>query len=193
MLDVLTRNWWVLLVRGLCAVVFGVMAFAWPISAVVVLALIYGAYALLDGIAALVFAIRSRHENENWWALLLVGMAGIGVGLITFAWPGITLEVLVLFVAVWSIVRGVFEIVAAIRLRRHIESEWLLALDGAVSILFGIAIFAWPIAALITLAWLIGAGAILFGILAIALSLRLRALRNRMHQQHAPPAGAAPA
>ncbi len=192
MLEALTRNWWVLLVRGLCAIAFGIAAFAQPGITLLVLVMLYAAHALVDGVMAIVLAVTCRRREEGWWALIIVGLAGIGAGIGAFVWPGITAAVLLVFVATWQIVRGVFEIITAVRLRKVIDNEWLMGLDGAVSVAVGAALLAWPEAGLITIVWFLGAGAIAFGILSIALSLRLRSLRNDVSRHSVPP-GSMPA
>lgn len=193
MRDALTRNWWVFLVRGLCAIAFGVTAFALPGVTILVLVMLYAAHALVDGVTAIVLAFGSRHQQEGWWAMLVVGIIGVLAGVGTFFWPEITVTVLLTFVAMWCIARGIFEIIAAIRLRKVIENEWVLGLAGAVSLAFGIALLAWPQAGLVTIAWLIGANAIAFGILSLILAFRLKSMRDRHSTQHPAPPGAMPA
>lgn len=192
MLQAIAQNWWMLLVRGICAIAFGVMAFAWPGMTLLVLVIMYGAYSLVDGVTAVILGIKSRHSNESWGAMVLVGMLGVLVGLIAFARPGIAETALLFFVAAAAVARGVFEIVAAIRLRKVIDNEWLLVLAGASSILFGVLVLVWPAAGLTTIVWLIGAAAVAIGVLCTALSLRLRSLNERLRQNHPPtmaPAG----
>lgn len=174
MVVMLARNWWIVVLRGVLAVLFGIMCFAWPGITLAALVLLYGAYALVDGVFALVSAILGRPRAEPWWALLIEGLAGIAVGIMTFAWPGITALVLLFLIAAWSIVTGVFEIVAAIRLRREIQGEWLLVLAGLLSVLFGVALVVRPGAGALAVIWLIGAYSIAFGALFIALGFRLR-------------------
>lgn len=174
MVVVLARNWWALALRGLAAVLFGIMAFAWPGMTLGVLVLLYGAYALTDGVLAIIAAVAGRTSGMPWWALLLEGVLGITVGILTFAWPGITALVLLYLIAAWAVATGVFEVVAAIRLRREIRGEWLLALSGVISVLFGIALVINPVGGALAVVWLIGAYAIAFGVLLIALGFRLR-------------------
>src|SRR3954469_15088793 len=115
MVIVLARNWWVLVLRGLLAVLFGIAAFAWPGITLAALVILYGAYALVDGIFAIASVMIGRTSGMPWWALLLQGLAGIAVGIMTFAWPGITALVLLCLIAAWAVVTGIFSIVAAIR------------------------------------------------------------------------------
>lgn len=169
----LSRNWWILALRGLAAVVFGILAFVWPGVTITVLVLFFGAYALWDGIFALIGAFRTQSDRR--WPLLLEGLVGILAGIFAFFWTGAATLTLVLIIASWAIITGVFEIIAAIRLREEIEGEWLLMISGLLSIVIGIALFIWPGAGLLAITWMIGAYAILFGILLIVLGFRLRA------------------
>jgi len=174
MVIVLARNWWALALRGLFAVLFGIAAFAWPGITLGALVLLYGAYAFVDGVFALAAALAGGTEGRPWWALLLEGLFGIAVGIMTIFWPGITALALLYLIAAWAVVTGVFEIVAAIRLRSEIRGEWLLALSGVLSVLFGLALVINPGAGALAMVWLIGAYAIVFGVLMIVLGFRLR-------------------
>jgi uncharacterized membrane protein HdeD (DUF308 family) len=174
--ELLSRYWWVLLLRGLLAILFGILAFAWPGVTLASLVLLFGVYALVDGVSAVVSALGRRGEQEHWWVLLLEGLVGIGAGLLTLFAPGVTAVVLLLYVAVWAIATGVLEIVAAIRLRKEIEGEWLMALSGVASVVFGVLLMARPGAGALAVLWLIGAYALVFGVLLVALSFRVRRL-----------------
>src|SRR4051812_40770105 len=133
---IFARNWWALVLRGVAGVLFGIAAFAWPNIALGALVLLFGAFALADGIFSIAAAVAGRpREGIPSWALLVEGLLGIAVGIVTFAWPGITELALLYMIAAWAIATGVFEFVAAIQLRRHIRGEWLLALSGLLSIL----------------------------------------------------------
>jgi uncharacterized membrane protein HdeD (DUF308 family) len=162
LLHALAKHWWVLLLRGVCAILFGVLTFVWPGITLLTLVLLYGAYALADGAPA-----------PRWW-LALVGLLGIAVGILTFAWPGITALVLLLFIAGWAIATGLLQIVGAIRLRKEIENEWLLIAGGVLSVIFGLILVVQPGTGALALLYVIGIYAILYGILEIWLSLRLR-------------------
>src|SRR5262249_48421360 len=137
MLHALAKHWWVLLLRGICAILFGVLTFVWPGITLLTLVLLYGAYALADGVLALAEAVMGGAPAPRWW-LALVGLLGIAVGILTFAWPGITALVLLLFIAGWAIATGVLQIVGAIRLRKEIDNEWLLIASGVLSVIFGL-------------------------------------------------------
>jgi uncharacterized membrane protein HdeD (DUF308 family) len=173
---VLAGNWWAFALRGLFAVIFGIAAFAMPGLTLAVLVLLYGAYALVDGIFAIASAVAGRTYGSPWWAMLIRGLLGIAIGIMTFAWPGITELALLYIIAAWAVVTGGFEIAAAIRLRKEIQGEWLLILSGALSVLFGLAIMVFPAAGALAIAWLIGSYAILFGVLLLVLGFRLRTL-----------------
>ena len=170
----LERNWWLLLLRGIAAIVFGIAAFAWPGLTIAVLVMVFGAYVLVDGVLGIVDSIRYRERLTNWWLWLLDGILGVIVGLLTLLMPGVTAVVLVIFIAAWSIIGGILRIVAAINLRKEIEGEWYLALGGAVSVLFGVLLVIMPGAGIVTLGWLIGIWAVLFGVLFVMLAFRLR-------------------
>ena len=138
------------------------------------LVIVWGAYALADGILALVAAYRVRDQGKPFWSLVIVGLLGIAAGIVTFIWPGMTALVLLLFIAAWAVVMGIFQIIAAIRLRKEIQNEWLLGLSGVLSVLFGIIMFAQPGAGALAVIWVIAAYAIVFGVLLVWLGLRLK-------------------
>src|SRR5947209_5132844 len=171
---ILARNWWALFLRGLFAVLFGILAFSWPGLTLAVLVLLFGAYALVDGIFAVIAALKAPQGSKRWWVLLVEGIVGVIVGALTLFWPGLTALALLYFIAAWAIITGVLEIVAAIRLRNVIRNEWLLVLGGAVSILFGLLLVIMPVAGALAVVWMIGVYACLFGALLVALSFRLR-------------------
>ena len=175
LLESLAGNWWLLLLRGIAAIAFGVLAFAWPGVTLYTLVIFYGAYAIVDGIFALWAAIGGKGGNASvrWW-LALVGVLGILAGIVTFAWPSITALVLLYFIAFWAIATGIFQIVGAIRLRKEIEGEWWLVLAGALSVLFGLILIVRPGEGALAVVWLIAGFAILVGVLHLALAFRLR-------------------
>jgi uncharacterized membrane protein HdeD (DUF308 family) len=182
MLDQLSKNWGWIVLRGVAGVIFGVLAFAWPGITLVVLTLFFGAYALTDGIFALVAAYRRREGRRPVWPLVLIGVLGVGAGITTFLWPEITALLLLMFIAVWALFTGIFQIAAAIHLRKEIEHEWMLGASGALSVLFGVLMIASPGAGAVAVAWLIGSYSIAFGVLLIALGFRLKKLLDHRHQ-----------
>jgi uncharacterized membrane protein HdeD (DUF308 family) len=176
MFAILTRHWWMVALRGVLAILFGLATFLWPALSLAALVLLFGAYALVDGVFAVVLGIRAHGERERWWALVLEGLAGLAIGVITFIWPAITALALLYLIAFWAIITGGFEIGAAIRLRKLIEGEWLLGISGALSVLFGLLLVVMPGAGALAVLWLIGIYALIFGALLIGLGLRLRGL-----------------
>jgi uncharacterized membrane protein HdeD (DUF308 family) len=171
----LAENWWLLLLRGIAAIAFGVLAFTWPGLTLLTLILMWGIYAIADGVLALWAAIAGRGGEiaPRWW-LAVVGIAGILAGLLTFVWPDMTALVLLMFIAGWAIVIGVLQIWGAIRLRKEIPDEWLLGLSGVLSVAFGVLMFAQPGAGALAVVWLIGWFAILAGCVYIALAFQLK-------------------
>ena len=178
MLHALAKSWWLLLLRGICAVVFGILAFIWPGLTLVTLVLLYGAFALVDGVISLIAAFTGSAKPVPTWWLVVVGLLGIAAGIVTFAWPGITAIILVLFIGAWALVHGIFEIIGAIQLRKEIDNEWMLILGGLLSVVFGLIVLFAPGAGALGLIWAIAAYSIVFGILFIALALRLRKHRD---------------
>ena len=173
--DTLSRNWWIVLLRGLAGICFGIITFIAPAISLAILVLVWGAYALADGILALVTAIRRRGE-DRWWLFFVEGSVGIAAGVLTLIWPGLTAIALLYLIAAWAIVTGALEIAAAIRLRKVIANEWLLALSGIASLGFGILLIVFPGAGALTVVIWIGAYALVFGALVVALAFRLRSL-----------------
>lgn len=171
----LHRSWWLLLLRGIAAVAFGVLTFIWPQISLVSLILVYGIYALVDGVLALIAAIRGGGFAPRWW-LALGGVISILAAGVAFAWPGLTALVLVYLIGFWSILRGVLEIVGAIRLRNEIANEWSLGAAGALSVIFGLILVFMPGAGALGLLWLIAAWAMLFGLLLIWVAFKVRTL-----------------
>jgi len=172
--SILSRSWWLLLVRGLVAIVFGVLTWFQPGISLAALVLLFGAYSMADGILALWTAIAGRKDHEHWWVLLLEGLLGVGIGVLTFIAPNVTALALLFYIAIWAIATGVLEIVAAIRLRKEIQGEWLLILAGLASVVFGILLMAQPGAGALALLWLIASYAIVFGVVLVILAFKAR-------------------
>jgi uncharacterized membrane protein HdeD (DUF308 family) len=177
-MNMLARNWWALALRGLIAVLFGVVAIVWPGITIGALVFLFGAYVLVDGLFAIVGAIRQAGDSPRWWTLLIEGIVGVGAGIIAFLWPDLTALALLYIIAFWAILTGVLEIVTAIRLRREMEREWLLGLAGIASIIFGLILVVFPGSGALAVVWLIGVYAVVFGIALIALGVRLRSLQD---------------
>lgn len=182
MLEYLSRHWWSVTFRGALAVVFGVVAWIWPDITLRALVLLYGFYALVDGLLALAALLLggSLVSGRRGW-LVVEGVAGIAAGVIAFLWPGITALVLLYLIAAWAIATGVLEVAVAIWLRRELRGEWLLALGGVVSVAFGVFLVVRPGDGAVAVVWLIGLFAILFGVALVGLGLRLRRLGGGLH------------
>jgi uncharacterized membrane protein HdeD (DUF308 family) len=174
LLGQLGRNWGWIALRGAAAVIFGVLAFAWPGATLFALVLFWGVYALAEGILALIAAFRVRDRGRPMWTFVVIGSLGILAGIATLAWPGVTALMLLMFIAVWAFFMGIFQIVAAVRLRKEIEHEWLLGLSGALSVLFGAVMMASPAEGALAVVWIIAAYAVVFGILLLVLAFRLK-------------------
>ena len=173
MVHALAKNWWLLLLRGIAAIIFGGLAFAWPGLTLLTLILFYGAFALVDGVLAIIAAIAGGAPAPRWW-LAIVGLLGIVAGLLTFLMPGLSALVLLFFIAGWAIATGVFQILGAIKLRKEIDNEWLLILTGVISVLFGIGVMLAPGAGALALVWVIAAYSVVTGALLVALAFRLK-------------------
>jgi uncharacterized membrane protein HdeD (DUF308 family) len=184
MVTKLVRNWWAFVLRGLFALLVGLIALVWPSVTIGSLTLVYGFYTLLDGIFT-VMAAWSNRSNERWWVLLLSGLLGIAAGVITFVSPGVIALTLLTVIAVRSILTGLLEIVAAIRLRQKMENEWSLGLGGLASLIFGVLLLIWPASALVAISWTIGIYAFAFGIMMLLLGSRLHGLNKSIEERTA--------
>jgi uncharacterized membrane protein HdeD (DUF308 family) len=171
-----SRYWWLLGIRGLVALLFGLAAIVWPRLTLLVLVILFGAYALVDGVIAVIVALQERSVFRRWWVLLVEGLVGVAIGVVTFLWPAITALVLLYLIALWAIVTGIFELVAAFSGRLAVATEWTLGLAGIFSILLGVLLAVQPRAGLLTLVWLIGVYAIVFGVLLIIRAFQFRAV-----------------
>ena len=195
MLTMLAKNWWVVALRGVIAILFGIALFLFPPVVIATMVLFFGAYAFVDGIGAIYTAIQHRTQ-ERWWLLLLEGILGVAAGILVFLYPvfaTISATLFVLYiVAFWSIFTGVTEIMSAIQLRKEIEGEFWLGLSGVLSLLFGILLLIInPADGILALVTITAAYAIAFGVMLLFLAFRLRS-HNQSHttpssttQQHA--------
>ena len=175
----LARNWWTFVLQGAIAIVFGVLAFTRPGMTLEALVLLFAIWALVDGVLALISSVGAAEAHEPWWPFVLVGLLGIAAGLLTFRWPGITALALLLVIAYWSILRGILAIIAAVRVRHEIQGELWLILNGLASVIFGALVVMFPGAGALTVIWLIGFYAVIFGVMVLMLGLRLRALARQ--------------
>ncbi len=174
------QSWWLLGLRGVLAILFGLVALIWPGETLFVLVVLFGAYILIDGIISVVVAIREHDVFRHWWVLLIEGLVGIAVGLITFFWPAITALVLLFLIAIWAILTGIFEIGAAFSGRAGMGQEWALGIAGVLSVILGILLLIRPGAGLLTIIWLVGIYAIVFGILFIVRAFQHRSLLSAL-------------
>ncbi|WP_326636154.1 HdeD family acid-resistance protein [Nonomuraea fuscirosea] len=173
----ISRSWWLLLIRGLAAIVFGILAFSWPGLTLLVLVVFFGVYAIVSGASELFAGFRHGARSRAW--LIISGILGILAGIVAFVWPGLTAVALLYIIAFWAIFSGIAEIVAGVQLRKVIDNEWMFIVGGVLSVIFGVLLLIWPGAGLLGLAWLIGVFAILYGIAMIALSLRVKNFTSR--------------
>ena len=188
MLGLVARDWWVFAIRGVAALVFGVLAFVWPETTLTVLVILFGAYVLVDGASLLVALARGDTlARRHAWSFGIMGVLGIVAGLITFVWPDLTALSLLYVVAFWSITTGTFQVIAAIALRRELDGEFWMALGGVASVVFGVLLVAFPGEGLISLVWLVGIWSVVFGVSSIGLANRLRGIAAALPA----PAGAA--
>jgi uncharacterized membrane protein HdeD (DUF308 family) len=174
---VLIANWWAMALRGVFAILFGLLALLVPGATISVLVLLYAAYMLADGILAIVAAVRAASHRERWRLLVLEGIVDIIAGLVAFVWPTITVLVFVFLLAVWAVVTGALLLGAAFRLDAY-HGRWWMALGGVLSIVWGVLLFLAPAAGAVVLTWWLGAYSLLFGILLLVLAFQLRARRG---------------
>lgn len=179
-LDTLTRNWWVLLLRGLGAIAFAIVTWVWPGLTIAVFILLFGAFTFADGALALWGAITGPKGDRDRWVLLLWGLVGLGTGVLALLAPGLVAASFIFLIAGWAILTGILEIVAAIRLREQIKGEWVLIVAGLVSVAFGVVIALRPGAGAVAISWLVAGYAFFFGLLLVVLSFKVRSARKRI-------------
>jgi len=175
----LTRNWWLVALRGLLAILFGMAAFIWPGLTWLVLILMFGVYAILDGLFAIASGMFQSRYSHRWWVFLVEGFVSLIAGVIVLLQPGLAGIALVLVIAVWAVLTGLLEVIAAIRLRREIHNEWMLGFGGFLSIMLGLLMLFQPAAGGLVITLMVGAYALIFGMLLVALSFRLRSFNRR--------------
>jgi uncharacterized membrane protein HdeD (DUF308 family) len=173
MSEALARNWWAVALRGVLAIIFGVIAFLMPAVMMLSLVLVFGVYAVVDGVLAIVSAVRSARRHERWGLMVLEGIVDIAAGVVSFLWPGLTILMFVLIVAAWALVTGGLMTAAAFRLQLD-HGRWWLVLGGLASIVYGVLLIIAPLIGALVLTWWIGAYALVFGVLLLTLAFRLR-------------------
>ena len=182
MITSLAQNWWTFTLRGVFAVLFGILAFVAPGATLTTLVWVFGFFAILNGAFAL-YAAWNLRSFDRWWVFLLEGLLSIAAGVIAFVYPGAAALAFLSVIAVWAILVGILEIVAAIRLRQEIDNEWSLGLGGLLSVIFGVLLVVWPRSGLVAISWIIGIYAIAFGVMLIMLGSRLRGLNKTIQQR----------
>lgn len=177
---ILSRTWWVLMLRGIIAILFGLITWKQPELSIALLIIFFGAYILADGILGVFAAVAGRKHDDGWWIMLLWAFVGVGVGLLVLVKPGVAALALLIYIAIWAIATGVFQIAIGVRLRKEIKGEWFLIIGGLISVVFGAFLVSQPAEGALALAWLIATYAILFGILLVILALRMRSFGKKL-------------
>jgi uncharacterized membrane protein HdeD (DUF308 family) len=178
MLGLVVRDWWVFAIRGIAAIVFGILAFVWPETTLTVLVLLFGAFVLVDGISLLIaLASGDALARRHAWAVGIMGVLGIVAGIVTFLWPDLTAVSLLYIIAIWAIAMGTFQVIGAVVLRRALDNEVWMGLGGLASIAFGVLLIAFPSGGLLSLVWLVGIWSVVFGVSNLGLAYRLHALK----------------
>ena len=186
MLSLISRDWWVFALRGVAAILFGILAFAWPCITLTALVFLFGAYAFVDGVSLLISLARGdRDARRHAWAVGIMGVLGIVASIVTLVWPGITALLLLYIVAFWAITMGVFQVISAIELRKVIDNELWMALGGVMSVVFGAFLIATPGSGLVSLVLILGFWAVVFGASSLGLAYRLRGI-NQTNTKHDP-------
>lgn len=174
MFTLIANNWRLYVLRGILAVFFGLMALFWPGLTLDLLILVFGFYAILEGILAIITAFLRRERSSYWWLLFLEGLTGMAIGVFALLWPALTAIVLLVFIAAWALLTGSIEIAAAVQLRKQIKGEWLLGTSGILSILIGLILLVNPSSGALALVWVIGLYAVLFGSLMVILGVKVK-------------------
>jgi uncharacterized membrane protein HdeD (DUF308 family) len=174
MQDPLKASWWLIVLRGICALLFGVLAFVWPGITLVALVVLFGAFALANGIFSLMTSVQLPSGTSGRGSLGFQGVLSILAGGLTFFYPGLTAVSLLFVIAAWAIITGIAEIVFAVKLRQVLPDEWLLILSGLLSVVFGVLLFAQPGAGALSVVWIIGGYAIVYGVSLLVAAYRLK-------------------
>jgi uncharacterized membrane protein HdeD (DUF308 family) len=177
--SILAKNWWAVAIRGVLGILFGLIAFWHPLVTILSLVIVFAAYAISDGVFAIVAAVRAARANERWWPFVLEGLVSIAAGVLAFMWPHITVLVFIVMIAVWAIITGVLMLSAAFRLGPD-RGRWWFVLGGVASLAWGVLLFIAPFMGAVVLTWWIGAYAFVFGIALLIAAFRLRSLRSTL-------------
>jgi uncharacterized membrane protein HdeD (DUF308 family) len=182
------RSWWSLMIRGVLAVIFGILALFAPTKTLDFLVMLFGIFVLVVGMVATIGAIMHRKESENWWLVLIPGIAGIVIGIISIAMPSFTQTVVIYLIAIWALVSGIGQIYSAMKIRKDVEGEWMPILIGIISVVLGIILFVRPLDAAATVMWLVGLFVLVIGILWLVMGLRVRRWLDKSGGTPVPPA-----
>jgi uncharacterized membrane protein HdeD (DUF308 family) len=189
---IVSRIWWAVALRGILAVLFGIIALIYTGQTLLALVYVFGAFALLSGLMEIVTAVRAGEAHVRWGWLAVAGIVGVAAGIVSFVWPGITALALLFVIAAWAIISGVAEIAFALSWPDTLAHPWLAALSGAISVVFGILLVVWPRSGVIALTWLVGIYAIIYGATQLYYAYRLQALQREVRsffdQSHGTPA-----
>lgn len=180
--DMLCRSWWMPALRGVVAIAFGTTALLWPGLTLLGLVSLFAAYALLGGGIAVTAAVRHHKTHDDWWLPLLLGAAAVGAAVIALIHPALSIMVLVMLIGANALISGMLDVAMAIRLRKTLQHEWLLALNGAAAIVFGVLAFLFPGAGALAIVWMISLYALATGVLLLALAMRLRSVASTSRQ-----------
>jgi len=184
--DQLSTFWWLLLIQGVLAVIFGGIAISWPGITLFSFILLFGAYAIVDGVSRVVDSVWHRDAYKHWWSVLLWGLISIAGGVLVFSWPGLSAVLLLFIIGARALAGGVLEIIESIRFRKTVDGAWLMTLGGIASIIFGVIVFAWPGATALGIIWVIAIYAIIFGVKEIVLSFKVKWTGSSMEPEPQP-------
>lgn len=180
MIAILQQNWWTLALRGVIAILFGICAFIWPLATALAFVILLAAFAFIEGVFAFIGAVSWGLTGNQRLLLVVLGLLGLGVGVTAVMYPGLTAVVIVALIAWWAIFSGAIQLIVAIEMRKIIENDWLLVVGALLSILFGVLLLWRPLAGILTLSWLFGIYALLYGIMMLSLGFRLKSLRSAL-------------
>ncbi len=183
--DQLSKSWWLLLVQGVLAIIFGIIALSWPGITLFSFILVFGAYALVDGVSRVFDSLWHRDNYKHWWLVLLWGLISIAGGVLVFSWPGLSAVLLLLIIGARALAGGILQTINAVRFRKAVNGAWLMMLAGIASIVFGVIVFAWPGATALAIIWVIGIHAIIFGVIEVVRSFMVKGMGQSLEPQPA--------
>jgi uncharacterized membrane protein HdeD (DUF308 family) len=182
MLQSIARSWWLYALRGVAAIIFGVLAFTSPGATLLALVLVFGIYAIIDGVLAVIASFQMRELVNRWWVVLLEGLIGVIAGIVVLVYPLLSAVTLLYLIAFWAVFTGIMEIIAAIHLRHEVNNEWALILTGSLSVILGIILVVSPSSGALALIWAIGIYAVFSGVLMLFLAFRVHGFFRQMER-----------